>query len=435
MDKKFEWFDAGYKADAKMGLDHLKPMLSIMGNPHQKLSCIHVAGTNGKGSTCRFLNHILLEAGYRTGLFTSPYLEKQNEQIHVNGKDIPDEDFEDLAKEAQIYLKKMQEEGLSLPSSFEVLTAMAFFYFLKRGCDLVILEVGLGGLLDATNVIPAPLVAAFTPIDYDHMQVLGHSLEEIATHKAGIIKEGTRVVSAPQRLEVKEVLERACRENNVPYTWVDEAQVVRGAFFEFYQTFSYMKWVDLKIPMLGKHQRLNASLAIEVVRILSKEGYAIESEAIQNGLCKTTWPGRFELLRKNPMVIIDAAHNEDGARALYQTLKEHFMGYKKIILVGLLQDKEIDKVIPHLLEDTEVVIATMPISERALSAQELSERIKAYLEKEEQKTRVYTYPDWKEGVNASLRFKEELGSNKSLICACGSLYLIGEVRRYLQTLP
>jgi dihydrofolate synthase / folylpolyglutamate synthase len=428
--------NTGLGSNPKFGLEQLKPMLSLMGDPQKSLSFVHVAGTNGKGSTCSFLSHILVKGGFKTGLFTSPYLLNINEQIKINNVDISDEALYSLMAYTNKTLKNMEEEGLAQPTPFEVLTAISFQYFLDQNCDIVILEVGLGGRLDATNVIDPPLVSVFTPISFDHMNFLGRTLKEIAKEKAGIIKKGTTVISAPQEAEAFDVLYSATKKNAGEFISIDPEEIQTNPSQKEsggLQTFDYKDFKNLKISLLGKHQRMNASVAIETALVLRQKGYKISKKNIKEGLKTASWPGRFEVLRQDPPFIIDGAHNVEGAIALNHTLQEYYKNHRRIMILGLLQDKEVDEMISLFLKDATAIITVNPLNERFLPAEILSQKIQEKLKVEGNHTLpVYTQPDFRDGVELAFKLYEQGKGKDTVICSCGSLYYIGEVREYLK---
>ena len=326
-------------------------LLEELGNPHKGLKYVHIAGTNGKGSTSAYVSSILRAAGYRTGLYTSPYIQQFNERIQVDGVQISDEELAEITTEIAEATKRVLARGLRHPTVFELITALGFIYFKRRACDIVVLEVGLGGRLDATNVIESPEVAVITNIGYDHMDVLGDTLELIAGEKAGIIKSNCRVVLYSQAKGVEEVIASVCGEKGASLTYADTSLAkVRSVSLEGIE-FDYKEYLGLKSSLLGLYQVKNAVTAIVTAEELIKKGYAISEQNIRDGLAGAHWPGRLELLRRNPAVIVDGAHNPQGAAALLESLDALFPGRKINFIVGVLADKDysstIELTMPH----------------------------------------------------------------------------------------
>ena len=408
-----------------LGLANITRLLELLGNPQEELKIIHVAGTNGKGSTSSFISSMLISGGYKVGLFTSPYLETFTERIRINGINIPEED---LGKATEILKEKvdiMLSEGFNHPTEFEIVTAIAFLYYMQQGVDYVVLEVGLGGRFDATNVISNPLVCVITPISMDHIDYLGDTLPKIAFEKAGIIKENSQVVIYPQDKSVEEVIKDVAKENNATLTTSNiEKEILTTSISG--QSFNCKVWDEeyenVKIGLIGDHQINNAIVAMNVMKVL-KENHKIniDKKAIYEGLEKTKWPGRIELLNENPLLIIDGAHNEDGANSLKEAIDKYFSHKKITLVVGMLKDKDVDAVLKLLVPKCEKIITTRPDSDRALSAEELSEKV-SLLNKDSK-----AVGSIKEAVNYAIDTYED----GEVIIFAGSLYMIGEVRAYI----
>lgn len=379
-----------------MALDSLKELLNRIGNPQNKLKYIHVGGTNGKGSTCAFLRQILIEEGYCVGGFNSPELVDFREQITVNNLMISKEDVQLLFSEIVSAIQSMKLDGVRLPSRFEIMVCLAFLCFAYKKCDIVVLEVGLGGRDDATNVIPQALVTVFTTISLEHTELLGNTLSEIATVKSGIIKENTRVVCYPQEIEAFDVIKNVCENKKVPLT----VAKMRN---------------DLVISMMGKYQQNNASLALEAICQLGKCGYRISNEAKKAGLLKAFWPARFEILSENPLFILDGGHNLQCAKAVKESVEEYYPGKKFTLLLGVLGDKNYKEEINVLKSICSEVICITPNSKRAVNGSVLAEICN-------ENGIPATYCDTIEkGVRMALE-------NKTHILAFGSLYSAGEIR-------
>ncbi|GAB6086808.1 bifunctional folylpolyglutamate synthase/dihydrofolate synthase [Alkaliphilus crotonatoxidans] len=414
---------------SKLGLENIQYLLKLLGSPQQGLKIIHVAGTNGKGSTSAFLHGILKMAGYRVGLYTSPYLETFTERIQINGEKIPEEKLAHYTARVKEKIQQMVEEGKNHPTEFEVVTAIAFTYFQEEQVDYLVLEVGLGGRLDATNVVEAPLVSVITPIGFDHMQYLGNSLEEIAFEKGGIIKNNCITVISPQQEEAMTVLKELCLERNSRYVPVQPGNLkvhsssLEGQCFsvEMMDTFYH----EVKIKMLGQHQIDNCCTALWVIEALKR--YAdlkIQKEDLYKGLNETIWPGRLEVLRKSPLTIIDGAHNTHGAEALKQSIVELLRDYQITLVIGMLADKDVkgylDLIIPHVQR----VVVTRPDNPRAMEPIQLAELIKGY-----------SKPVWiQENIPRAIEEAYGITKENEAIIVAGSLYMIGEARKYIKNL-
>jgi dihydrofolate synthase / folylpolyglutamate synthase len=408
-----------------LGLDNIKRLLELMGNPQEKLKFIHVAGTNGKGSTSSYITKVLEKAGYRIGLFTSPYLEAFNERIRINDEYISDEHLSEITFYVKEKIDQMVEEGHSHPTEFEIVTAIAIEYYLRQSVDLVLLEVGMGGRYDATNVISKPEISVITPIGMDHIGILGDTLAKIANEKAGIIKKDSTVVVYPQEKEAEEVVESVAKEQNaeiinVPLESLDIKKIDdSGSKFDF--KYGKYELKDLEIRLIGKHQAANASTAITALLALKDKGIVnLEELDIREGLKETRWIGRLELLSENPRFLIDGAHNMQGITALKKALSELF-NYDKLILgIGILADKDVDDMVAEMAPVGDVIIVTEPNIHRAMKADELGKKFK------DKKENVIVEKDIKKAIDKSF----ELAGENDLIVFSGSLYLIGDVRKY-----
>ncbi len=363
--------------EVKPGLERIRELMEALGNPQDTLSFVHVAGTNGKGSTCAMVSAITQAAGYKTGLFTSPYIVKFEERIQIDGEPIPYDELADITARVKAVADTMPEH----PTEFELMTAVAFCYFAQAQCDLVVLEVGLGGRLDSTNVIAAPEVSVITPIGLDHTAVLGDSLTAIAREKAGIIKPGSRAVSALQAPLVSSALAFTCTCYYVPLVTVDPT-TIQGSNSDFsYTTSNGVVYEHLHLSLSGAYQRENAALAIEVACALRENGWNISDEAIVCGLADACWIGRFQVieldLERPVTVVVDGAHNPDGITALIAALREyrgeqHSGEYvKPVLVVGVLADKDFSTMIATLAPEVRAVYAATPSNPRALDAREV----------------------------------------------------------------
>lgn len=408
-----------------LGLENITKLLDLMGNPQKDLKFIHVAGTNGKGSTSSYIATILKEADYEVGFFTSPFLEVFNERIRINNENIPNDDLAEVTEFTKVAVDKMLKEGFNHPTEFEVVTAIALEYYKRKQVDFVILEVGMGGRYDSTNVIEKSLISVLVPIAMDHIDVLGDTLEKIAYEKAGIIKENGLVVSYPQEPEAKKVVEEVAKEKNAKLVTVPTENLnikemnELGSKFDF--KFKDYDFKDLQIRLIGKHQAFNASTAITTLLTLKEEGEInLTEEQIRTGLEKARWMGRLELLKTNPRFIIDGAHNMQGIEALKKTIDEVFEYDKLILGLGILADKDVENMIAEMAPVGDEIIVTTPNIFRAMKAEELGERIGKY-------NKNYTVePDIEKAIDLAI---EKAGEN-DIILFSGSLYLIGDVRRY-----
>ena len=357
----------------KPGLDRIRTLLAALGDPHKQLRFVHVAGTNGKGSTAAMLDSCLRCAGYRVGLFTSPYINRFNERIQVDGVPIPDADLVRLVEQVQPAASAMAEA----PTEFELITALGMLYFVQTRCDIVVLEVGLGGALDSTNVIDPPECAVITALGMDHVKELGPTLSGIAAAKAGIIKPGSPVVSYENVPEAGRVIAETAAAQGAPLTVADFGRLtLRGASLEG-QTFDYDGLQGLTLPLLASYQPRNAAVAIEALRALRARGWQIPDSAIRQGLAQVRWPGRFELLRRDPPFLLDGSHNAHGMRATVESLRALFPGEPFVFLVSIMADKDADEMLRLLLPLAKGFVTVTAPSPRAIPAAELAAQIEA----------------------------------------------------------
>lgn len=404
-----------------LGLETVECLLGELGNPHIGLEYVHVAGTNGKGSTCAFISSILEKAGYKTGLFISPAISEINEQIQICGKKITNEEMAALATEIEAASRRVEKACGRRPSSFEKLTAMAFMHFKNHKCHIVVLETGLGGRLDATNIVKSCRVAVITNIGLDHMEFLGNSIELIAAEKAGIIKSGCTTVLYAQSGTVENVVRKTCDALNAGLVVADGSRAKIKSAAPEGTVFSYDCYEDLKIGLGGLHQVKNAVTAIEAVKALRQKGFEIGDEAIKSGLSSAFWPGRFELLGKNPYIIVDGAHNPQSAKALVESLSAVFPGRKITFIFGILSDKDYRSVILQSLPVAKRFYTISPPSDRALTPVELAENIGMY---------THIPAEAFAGITQALDTAISEASPEDIICIFGSLYQVGEIRKY-----
>lgn len=403
------------------GLSRMDTLLQILGNPHKNIKCVHVAGTNGKGSTSTAISNVLIEAGYNVGLYTSPYVTDFLERVQYNGKPIDEELFLQCVEIIKPEIEKMSEEGAQI-TEFEALTATAFLCFSKLNVDVLVLEVGLGGRLDATNVIPTPLVNVITSLSLDHTGVLGDTIEQIAFEKCGTLKEnGTLVCSYNQPESAMNVIKTICNERNNTLVIPEQSEIEVTEQSIFGMHFNYKNWA-YETSMSGIHQVQNMTTVIEAVNVLKNKGYNITEQNIKDGIKKTVLPARVEVISKKPLVILDGGHNEDGAKAFYEAVKECFDSNKKLfVIAGMMNDKAVEESLKPLISKADKFVAVTPENPRAMKAEVLSEIAKKYCHN------VICC----DNANSSLDLiKSEITENDMLFVV-GSLYLAGEVRNKL----
>jgi dihydrofolate synthase/folylpolyglutamate synthase len=410
----------------RFDLTNMHALLGMLGNPHHRLQAVHVAGTKGKGSTCVMIASALQTAGYRAGLFTQPHLHTFRERIQINGRLIGEEEMVTLLEKQRPSIEELPD-----PSTFEIMTALAFQYFAEQEVDYAVIETGLGGRLDTTNVLN-PLVTAITSISYDHTYILGHTLEEIAGEKAGIIKEGKPVVCAPQRPEALEVIARTSQQRNAPLTLVGrdwlwerteahlegqglrvtcqmpdaEGLMPRGATAEY--------WV----PFLGPYQLVNATTAIATLDQLYRQGIDISQEQVTEGLKTARWPGRLEILGRNPLLVVDGAHNVDSVQRMTKTLAEDLSFDRLFVVAGFSADKDIAGMMDELTSTADELVLTKSVHPRSADPEEVVRKATG------KKARISVIED----VPAALRFALEKSQPEDLVCVTGSLFVVAEAR-------
>ncbi len=415
--------------NVKLGLDRMELLMDALGHPERNMHFVHVAGTNGKGSTCAYLASILEETGLRVGLFTSPYIEMFEERIRVNGRMIASHDLFEATQRVREAARAVEEQQGEHPTEFELMCAVALLHFAQSKCDVVVLEVGLGGRFDATNIVHADL-CVITPIGLDHTNVLGSTLDQIAYEKAGIVKARNLVVSAPQRAEARAVLERQGEEVDASLVFLDPHEVSAGMVDSTcgHQFFTY-QGEEFITSLLGSYQPLNASLAVLAVRMLAQattlldlDGSPLEA-CIHEGIAKALWPGRFEIIGHDPLTIVDGAHNADGARALRESLCAlHLDASSRIVFVmGVLADKDFEAMIDEVAEVGSAFITYTPPSPRALGAHELA-RVIAMRAPD-------AFVHVASSVDEALRRAAEKAGPEGIIVAFGTLYAIDAVKR------
>ena len=414
------YLDEVSKYGSVLGLENMRELLGRLGNPQDDLKFIHISGTNGKGSVLAYLSTILSGGGYRTGRYISPTLFSYRERIQVDEQKIEKESLAHHVTAIAKVIEEMKAENAGNPTAFEVETALAFLYFKEKDCDIVVLETGLGGALDATNIIKTTVMEVIAPISMDHMEFLGDTLEKIAMQKAGIIKPHTAVVSASQEPDARKVLEHVCKENQCSMYMVNPSQITDVIYDVEEQQFSYKNWKNVKITLAGSYQILNAALALEGVEELRRLGYSLTDEQVRNGLYRAVWRGRFTLLSKNPAVIIDGAHNPGAAKELKHSLDLYFKGKNLYYIFGVFQDKDYQEVIRLTAPLAKHIITVQtPRNPRALSADQLKEAVQAV------NPSVETAQTIQDAVKKSL----QLAKKEDAIIIFGSLSFLGEAEK------
>lgn len=413
-----------------LGLERMNSLMELLGNPQEDLKIIHVAGTNGKGSTCRYIYSVLQSAGYKTGLFTSPFLEFFNERIELDGRYISDEELAAYTERVLECVETLTSRGEQSPTEFEVITAIAFLYFKEKGCDLAVMEVGLGGSGDSTNVCRSPLISVITSISFDHTDRLGNTLAEIAAEKAGIIKEGCPVVTSAEAEAALKVIEDKASElgcmyfetRNVPYTV--KAQGLAGSTFDV--SIKGVSFDGIEISMPGEHQIKNAICALAALSMMEERGYvSLNRDAIYRGLKAARQTGRFEVMSamgEKPIVVIDGAHNPDGAAALRKAVNQYMPGKKILMITGMLADKDTESILKEFTAITDNFIATEPENPRKLVSDALKDKL------ENLGASCESIPNCREAVRAAA----ERGRDFDAVLYAGSLYMIGAIRGLLR---
>lgn len=402
------------------GLSSIRQLCMRLGNPQNELKFVHIAGTNGKGSVLAYLSTVLQKAGYKVGRYFSPTLTDYRERFQINGKMIPKAQFGGYVEQVKEAASQMAAEGLPHPTQFEVDTALSFLYFLDKKCDIVVLEAGLGGLTDATNLIETTVCAVIASVSMDHMAVLGSSLEKIALQKAGIIKEHCTVISCGQKEEAMQVIRQEAARHGCEL-FIADVNCAKGIKYGLTkQRFTYGGYKDLEITLAGQYQIANAVLAVEVAKVLNASGFSIPEKALREGLYQTKWPGRFQVIEGRPLFVVDGAHNEDAALMLAQSVKFYFSQKKLIYIMGILADKEYDKIIKITVPYAEQIITvTPPHNRRALSGYELAQAVRAY------HPCVTVADSLQEAVEIACLLAE--GEKDAVVVAFGSLSFLGEL--------
>ncbi|OGO93264.1 MAG: hypothetical protein A2Y17_02775 [Clostridiales bacterium GWF2_38_85] len=398
---------------SRLGLSRTIELLEYMNNPQNKLKFIHIAGTNGKGSVSAMLASVLKEAGYKTGLYTSPYIVRFNERMQIDGVNISDDELAEITEYVSQYADKM----LDPPTEFELITAVAFEYFKRNDCDIVVLETGMGGELDSTNVISTPEIAVITTIGYDHTRELGSTMELIAKAKAGIIKKNSNVVFYGENNDALKVIQKKCNARNATLKVPDFNKIKLISHTIEKLLFDFEQYKNVEISLVGEYQLKNAALVIKIVNELQNKGWKIDESAVYRGMFFAKWPARFEVLLKSPLFIFDGGHNPQGIESTIQSFQLHFPNKKAIFLIGIMADKNIENMLELIVPYAKEIITVTPDNPRSLPADKLKERIMKY------DITVNDALSVADGVkNVIVNSK-----NDDVILAIGSLYMYREV--------
>jgi dihydrofolate synthase / folylpolyglutamate synthase len=427
--KALKYLEELRKLGSSYGLERTERLLELLGKPHKKLKLIHIAGTNGKGSTSAIIGKVLIEHGYKVGFFNSPHLEEIEETIRVNEDNILEEDLVSLLEEVKPYVNKVVEEGYKHPTEFEVLTCIMFLYLYRKEVDFGIIEVGLGGRLDSTNVI-IPILSIITSISLDHTNILGNTIEEITNEKAGIIKENIPVITCNQINEAIEIIKKRALLTKSNLIVVDSKnytllEIVNDDIQYQKVSIDYNNKYILDLPLLGKHQIINLALAIKGLEELHNLNYIkLNYDKLYSGVKSVRWKGRLEVLRKNPYVVIDGAHNISGMEFLKSNIKEYFK-YKNIYLIlGILADKNVEEMVKIIAPLATEVYTVTANSIRAKNANELKDVVLKYNEN------CIAFNEYNNAIELAL----SKAKKDDLIIVSGSLYMIGEVRKILNNI-
>lgn len=407
------------------GLERTYKLLEHLGNPERDLKLIHIAGTNGKGSTTSMITEILMGEGYKVGMYTSPFIEEFEERIQINRNNIPKESLAILMDEIKVAVDKVIEAGYNHPTEFEIITVLMLLYFKKENIDFGVIEVGLGGTLDSTNVIK-PIIQVITSISFDHTNLLGNTLEKIAREKAGIIKRGIPTVIYPQQEEVLKVIKNKCFEMD------SELYIANNENLKFknivnldkpYQLLKYNNEIDILLPLLGEHQIINLSVAMQAIEVLNNKNIIDISIAnIVKSIKNVSWKGRLEVLSNNPYVVIDGAHNIQGIKTLSRNIKKYFKYENLYLILGILADKDVEEMIKIITPMAKKVYSVTPNSIRGELAESLKDEVSKF------NKNCKAFDKYEEAYLEALNDASE----KDLILASGSLYMIGDMRKIIR---
>lgn len=415
-----EYIHSLEKFGIKPGMERIRALCEELGNPQQKLRVIHIAGTNGKGSTSTIISNILQSSGYNTGLFVSPYVIDFRERIQYNGKMIEKNELAECVEQVKLAIEKLSERDIQ-PTEFEAVTAAAFLYYKKKNCDFVVLETGLGGRLDSTNVILAPYVSVITSVSFDHTAILGDTMEQITAEKCGIIKFGAETVVYPFQDETAmQIIRKTCDErcNSLRIPDINKLNILNE---NLDGTLASYNGIEFNLPLAGKHMIYNACTAVEAVRSLSRFGINVSDESIKNGIGSTVMPARAELIKKKPVIILDGGHNEGCALVLSDFIKKHLSGKRIIMVSSMMADKDCDSYLSVVVPLAETFIAAKANVPRALGSDKLKEKAEKFCKN------CYDIADPVKALNAARNIIQP----EDVLIVCGSFYLAGEIRDYL----
>lgn len=402
----------------KPGLERIGALCEALGNPQNRLKFIHVAGTNGKGSFCSMLSSVLTAAGYKTGLYTSPFIKIFNERMQINGKNIENERLAEITERVRPIADSLEDK----PTEFELITAIAFLYFAEEECDVVVLETGMGGRLDSTNIITTPVLSVITGIALDHTAFLGNTVEEIAAEKAGIIKTGVPVLFGSDDEKAFSVIRKRALELNAPIYQTDRSKIILKRADICGSIFDYEQYNDIEIKLLGLYQPKNAANVLAAIDILAEHGFKIDDNAIRLGLISARWPARFEIISEKPLIIFDGAHNPEGISVARESISHYFTN-KVTVLTGVLKDKDYRFIARELSKIADTAFTITPDSPRALTAKEYADILS------ECGVFATPCPDIKSALSAA--YRRALESGTALVCL-GSLYTYGDVTSALE---
>lgn len=416
-----EYFDNFYKGTKNPTLKAMEYFMEELNHPEEKLKVIHIAGTNGKGSTTEMLANILTKSGYKVGKYISPHLIEYNERISINGQDITDKEMEDIIEKLKDKIEKYNKLSGTKVTLFELLTTMALYYFKEKKCDFVVLETGLGGLYDCTNIV-WPLVSIITSIGYDHMAILGNTLEEIAIQKAGIIKENSNTVIVEQKTAIQNIIEETCLNKNNTLNAVKKADIQNKSYEGEFLTFNYKENKNIKLNLKGEKQFENASLCLETINILKQKGFKISEKAVREGLQAVVHKARFETINKKPEIIYDGGHNEEAILNFINTVNTYYKEKEKIYIISILKSKDYKTVLKYLLKDenSTFIFTNGNNEERYVSSKELYETAKRITKNEQL---------YQKKLKEAILYAKSQKNKVSFVV--GSFYIYGDVKKIL----
>ncbi|MBR5322085.1 MAG: bifunctional folylpolyglutamate synthase/dihydrofolate synthase [Clostridia bacterium] len=404
---------------SRPGLERTLKLLDMMGNPQNNLKYIHVAGTNGKGSVCSMLSTVLRKAGYKTGLYTSPFVRYFNERMMIDGQMISNEELSEITE----YVKQFADKMEDLPTEFELITAIAFEYFSRNRCDIVVLEVGMGGRLDSTNIINTTVLSVITGIALDHTAFLGNTLSEIATEKAGIIKPDIPVVFGGKSIEAYEAISKVAKEKGSILHAATDAEFSNIEFSLRGCTLDTPEFKKLFVSLVGDYQPSNIATALKCLSVLKGNGMNICEEDIRNGMAEVYWPARFEIINEEPLMIYDGAHNPEGLRACVDSIKRFFGGKRVNIISGVMADKDVNSMLPVIAEVADEVFTVIPDNPRSMDSKVYAEYFNNY------GIKATAFKTIEEGVRAGLKSSAE---KDCALISLGTLYMYGDIRDALE---